>query len=93
MINDVYEGICKVARSCTDFYSGYDVLFAFMCDHPESRSTKEFIDYHIIEKGAPRLPDGMPDFTYLIGKRFRAEDWVSQEDVEEFMKYYIYYIV
>lgn len=87
MINDVYEGICKVARSCTDFYSGYDVLFAFMCDHPEARTTKEFMEYHISERGDPRLPDGMPDFSYLIGKHFLVEDWVSQGDMHAFHEY------
>jgi len=87
MINDVYEGICKVARRCTDFYSGYDVLFAFMCDHPEARTAKEFMEYHISEMGDPRLPDGMPFFAYLIGKPFVAENWVHKEDMHAFHEY------
>lgn len=87
MINDVYEGICKVARSCTDFYSGYDVLFAFMCDHPEARTTKEFMEYHISYMRDPRLPDGRPEFSYLIGKHFHVEDWVNEEDMYAFHEY------
>lgn len=87
--NDIYEGICTVARSdSTDFELGFDRLFEFMCDHPGSATTKEFMEYHISEMGDPRLADGRPEFTYLIGKHFTVEDWVSQEDVDVFHKYY-----
>ena len=85
---DVYEGICNVAKSDTDFDVGFDRLFRFMCDRPYSTTTRSFVDYHIYEMGDPRLPDGRPEFTYLIGKHFIVDDWVSQEDVEAFMKYY-----
>ena len=87
MMNDVYEGICNVAKSDTDFDVGFDRLFQFMCDHPESATTKEFIEYHISEMGDPRLPDGRPEFTYLIGKHLSVDDWVSQEDMYAFHEY------
>ena len=85
----IYESICEVAGMNTDFEIGFDVLFKFMGANPYSKTTRQFIDYHIREIGAPRLEDGRPDFTYLICRHFAVEDWVSQEDVEEFMKYYI----
>lgn len=86
--NEVYEGICSVAKSGTDFEVGFESLFDFMCDHPEATSTKEFIEYHISEMGDPRLPDGRPCFAYLIGRHFSVANWVSQEDVDQFNKYY-----
>jgi len=88
-IIEVYKGICNVAKSDTDFYLGFDSLFQFMCDHPESATRKEFIEYHISEMGDPRLADGSPEFTYLIGRHWSVDDWVSQEDVDAFFhKYY-----
>ena len=86
---EVYEAICHVSKIDTDFDIGFDHLFQFMCDRPYSRTTKEFIEYHISEMGDPRLPGGVPEFTYLIGKHFTVDDWVSQEDVDVFFeKYY-----
>ena len=87
MINDVCEAICSVCGGNTDFDVGFDVLFEFMCDHPEAITTKNFIEYHIYEMGDPRLADGSPEFTYLIGRHWSVDDWVSQEDVDVFQKY------
>jgi hypothetical protein len=86
-VNDIYEAICNVAKSDTDFYVGFDSLFQFMCDHPEATTTKEFIEYHISEIGDPRLPDGRPEFTYLIGRVFNLEDWVDKEERDQFNEY------
>jgi len=87
-MKEVYEAICHVSKIDTDFDGGFDVLFEFMKENPESKTTRDFVQYHIYEMGAPRLLDGRPEFTYLIGKHFTVEDWVSQEDVDVFMKYY-----
>ena len=84
MINDVCEAICSVCGGNTDFDVGFDVLFGFMCDRPYSTTTRSFVEYHIYEMGDPRLADGSPEFTYLIGKHFIVDDWVSQEDVDVF---------
>ena len=86
MMNDVYEAICNVSKIDTDFDRGFDILFEWMCDHPYSTTTRKFVEYHI-EMGDPRLPDGRPEFTYLIGKRFIVDDWVSQEDMYAFHEY------
>jgi len=85
--NDIYGAICSVCGGNTDFDVGFDVLFEFMCDHPEAITTKNFIEYHIYEMGDPRLADGSPEFTYLIGRHWSVDDWVSQEDVDVFQKY------
>lgn len=85
--NDIYEGIYSVCCGNTDFDVGFDVLFEFMCDHPEAITTKNFIEYHIYEMGDPRLADGRPEFSYLIGKRFDPGDWVSEKDMYEFQEY------
>jgi len=48
-VYDVYEGICSVAKSdSTDFNIGFDVLFQFMKENPDSKTTEEFIEYHIL---------------------------------------------
>ncbi len=87
-VYDVYEGICNVAKSdSTDFNIGFDVLFQFMKENPDSKTTEEFIEYQILEMGDPRLPDGRPFFAYLIGKPFVAEDWVHKEDMHAFHEY------
>lgn len=87
MINDVYEAICSVSLSNTDFYLGFDSLFEFMCDHPESETTRGFIQYHVSDMGDPRLENGKPEFTYLIGRRFILEEWVDKEDRYRFNEY------
>ena len=86
-VDDVYEGICNVSRSVTDLELGFDRLFEFMAENPESKTTRRYIEYHILEMGDPRLPGGMPDFTYLIGKPFVAEYWVNEEDMNSFVEY------
>ncbi len=87
MINDIYEAICSVSLRSTDFYVGFDILFQFMAENPTRETTKDFIQYHIEEMGDPRLPDGRPQFTYLIGKPFVPEDWVSEGDMYAFHEY------
>ncbi len=77
----VLKGIMKVAQEVTDFDIGFDRLFGFMAENPESRTTKDFIDYHIVEKNFPS------DFTYLIGKEFVAEHWINEDDMEAFQAY------
>jgi len=87
-VYDVYEGICCVARSdSTDLNIGFDVLFQFMKENPDSKTTRQFIEYHIIDMGDPRLPDGRPCFAYLIAKPFVAEYWVDEEDMDAFHEY------
>jgi hypothetical protein len=83
---EVYEGICNVSRGVTDFELGFDALFEFMAENPESKTTRRYIEYHI-EKGDPRLDDGSPDFSYLTGRRFVAEEWVHEEDMNSFGEY------
>ncbi len=61
-VYDVYEGICNVSRGVTDFELGFDALFGFMAENPESKTTRRYIEYHILEMGDPRLPDGRPFF-------------------------------
>ena len=85
--NDIYGAICSVCGGNTDFDVGFDVLFEFMCDHPEAITTKNFIEYHIYEMGDPRLADGRPEFTYLIGKHFIVDDWVSEEERYAFIEF------
>ena len=82
----VFESIVKVARETTDFESGFDRLFGFMAENPESRTTKDFINYHIIEMNSPTIESG-PDFTYLIGKEFVAKHWINQDDTEKFQEF------
>ena len=77
----VFEKITRVARGNTDFEIGFDNLFGFMTEKPDSQTTKNFIDYHIAEQNFPS------DFTYLIGKEFVAEDWISIEDMPAFKAY------
>lgn len=83
----VLKGIMKVAQETTDFESGFDRLFGFMAENPESRTTKDFISYHIIEMNSPATESGDPDFTYLIGKDFIAGHWVDEEDLDKFQKF------
>lgn len=84
----VLEGIAKIARDGnTDFESGFDRLFEFMAENPERQTTKNFISFHIVEMNSPVLEDGTPDFTYLVGEKFVAEDWVNEDDMEAFQEY------
>ena len=57
-----------------------------MSENPESKTTKDFIEYHKIEKNNPQTLSGEPDFTYLIGKKFILENWVKSEDIPTFLK-------
>jgi len=84
---EVYEGICNVSRGVTDFERGFDELFEFMAVNPDSKTTRQFIDYHIREMGDSRLPGGMPDFGYLIGRHFVVYEWVHKEDMHAFHEY------
>jgi len=86
MINDVYEAICQVSKSVTDFEGGFDVLFEFMCEHPGSATTREFIRFHRQVMGDPSLEDGRPEFTYLIGRKFDIV-WVHKEDLWPFIQF------
>lgn len=83
----VLEGIIKVAQENTDFESGFDYLFGFMAENPNSATTESFISYHIDEMNSPVASTGEPEFTYLIGREFIAEHWVSEEDTEAFTAY------
>jgi len=83
----VLKGIMKVAQEVTDFDSGFDRLFGFMAENPKSRTTKDFICFHIIEMNSPALDSGDPDFTYLVGKEFAAEHWINEDDMEAFQAY------
>jgi len=80
LLNQIYQ----VANSNTDFESGFDCLFRFMAEFPESKTTKGFVDYHLTEKDDPRISSGDADFTYLIGKDFIVEHWVDEEDLDKF---------
>ena len=82
----VLKGIMEVAQETTDFDIGFDRLFGFMAENPESRTTKDFINFHIIEMNSPATESG-PDFTCLIGKEFVAEHWVNEDDMEAFQAY------
>ena len=77
--------ICKVAQ--TDFNIGFDVLFRFMAEFPESKTTEGFVDYHLTEKDDPRISSGDADFTYLIGKDFIAEHWVHEDELKDFLSF------
>lgn len=83
----VLKGIMEAAQEVTDFDIGFDHLFGFMAENPESRTTKDFISFHIIEMNSPTLENGDPNFTYLIGKEFIAEHWVNKDDMEAFQAY------
>ena len=83
---EIYEEICMVSCGVTDFVAGFDRLFEFMAENPDSNTTRRFIDYHLLEMGDPRDSNGKPLFTYLIGRRFFVYDWVSKEDLQEFIK-------
>jgi hypothetical protein len=83
----VLEGIVKVAQGDTDFESGFDCLFGFMAENPKSSTTRDFINYHIIEMNSPGIESGDPDFTYIIGKEFIADHWVNKEDLDKFQKF------
>ena len=83
----VLKGIMKVAQETTDFESGFDCLFGFMAENPESSTTRNFISYHVDEMNFPVTENGEPDFTYLIGKEFIAEHWVNEEDLDKFQKF------
>ena len=83
--------ISEVANSNTDFESGFDCLFKFMAENPQSETTERFIEYHIIEMNSPSTESG-PDFTYLIGKDFIPKHWVAKQDLFNFLlvKYNLY---
>lgn len=81
---EIYEGIYIVSSGLTDFEAGFDQLFEFMAANPDSKTTRQFIDYHILEMGDPRLPGGMPHFGYLIGRHFVVYEWVHKEDRQAF---------
>jgi len=84
----VLKGIAKIAQhGNTDFESGFDRLFEFMAENPERQTTKNFISFHIFDMDSPMLEDGDPDFTYLIGRNFIAEEWVHEEDMKDFLEY------
>jgi len=85
---EVYEAICSVCGGNTDFDLGFDVLFEFMCENPGSATTKEFIKFHREVMGDPRLEDGRPEFTYLIGRKFDIV-WVHKEDIDAFIQFAI----
>ena len=87
IINDVYEVICEVAKSNTDFDIGFNHLFGFMAENPNFETTKRFIEYHIEEMHAPKLSNGKFEFTYLIGRVFVVYHWVSEEDIDKFNEY------
>ena len=80
------KGIMKVAQETTDFDRGFDRLFEFMAENPESRTTGDFISYHIIEMNSPATESG-PDFTYLIGKDFIPNHWVNKDDMDKFQEF------
>ena len=75
--------IIQVANSQTDFEIGFDHLFRFMSENPDSSTTVGFIEYHMTDRSNPKTGDDA-DFTYLIGNRFTPEDWVDEEDMEDF---------
>lgn len=83
----ILEGIMKVATEVTDFDVEFDWLFGFMAENPESQTTKDFIDFHITEMNSPKLENGEPTFTYLIGKEFIHNHWVNIEDMPAFRAY------
>ena len=84
----IYEAIVAATKEVTDFPAEYDHLFSFMAEHPDSATTQNFIEHHIVEKNAPVTSDGEPCFTYLIGERFALSDWVAEEDVSKFLDYF-----
>jgi len=84
---EIYEEICMVSCGVTDFEAGFDRLFEFMAENPDSETTKGFIEYHIDVMQAPKTDDGRPEFTYLIGKSFVPEEWVSGGDMYAFHEY------
>lgn len=83
----IYEAIVAVSRGTTNFDTGFDYLFGFMAKNPDARTTEKFIDYHVIDMASPSLNDGTPEFTYLIGQKFEAKQWVDPEDIEAFQAY------
>jgi len=89
----VLEAICEIASwKNTDFDEGFDVLFGFMATHPDSKTTRQFIEYHLeiaynVNRDRAVLDDGSPSFVYLIGRNFRPHEWVADEDMEAFQKY------
>ena len=83
----IYDCIVKVAGKNTDFQIGFDHLFGFMAENPESETTIDFIDFHEREYDDPVLKNGEADFTYLISQEFFPEDWVNKKDMPAFRKY------
>ena len=83
----VLENIMKVAQENTDFDIGFDNLFRFMAKNPDSATTLGFIEYHRVEMNDPKTPKGDADFTYLIGKEFITEHWVTAEDLDKFQEF------
>lgn len=83
----MYETIVAVSKENTDFDLGFDHLFRFMAEWPESHTTKGFINYHVDEMNSPTTNDGEPEFTYLVGREFVLEQWVSEEDIEAFQEW------
>lgn len=81
------EQIRQVANNQTGFDIGFDRLFKFMAENPDSATTHRFLEYHRVEMNDPKTPKGNADFTYLIGKEFIAEHWVAAEDLETFQAY------
>ena len=86
-VKEVYEAICELANRNTDFEIGFDHLFEFMAENPGSETTKGFIQYHVYVMQAPKTHDGRPEFTYLIGKPFVPEQWVSEVEMYAFQEY------
>jgi len=82
---NIYDAIVSVSQGDTDFQEGFDWLFYFMAKNPESETTKNFISYHIVEQNSPLTDDGEPCFTYLINKEFILEDWVEENEIDDFL--------
>jgi hypothetical protein len=81
----IYNAIVSVSQGDTDFHEGFDRLFHFMAKNPKSETVKDFINYHIFEQDSPLTDDGEPCFTYLINKAFAIEDWVEENEIDDFL--------
>jgi len=82
----IRDQIAQVANGQTDFAIGFDKLFQFMSDNPDSETTQDFVSYHYGDCNDPKTQEGQASFIYLIGKDFVPGDWIAESDMLEFAK-------
>src|SRR5690554_4210917 len=83
---EFFTTVKEISRKNTDFREGFDRLFQFIAENPDSLTASLFFDYWV-ESGEPLTAEGKPCLTYLIGRNFHFHEWVSGEDLTAFLNF------